>query len=135
MYTIDHSYSGPLFRNGYILGMRTPKPSLKWRRLVGRTHPSGRSCRFCHWFKHIAALIRVPRRMIQWQNMLVLVVKTYMKYRSIRKIKQIDIGGSKKCGFRVWGCICCQRTRKSSTILTQRLLVHSESCKLLDTEM
>ena len=33
--------------------------------------------------------------MIQWQNMLVLVVKTYMKYRSIRKIKQIDIGGSK----------------------------------------
>ncbi len=24
MYTIDHSYSGPLFRNGYILGMRTP---------------------------------------------------------------------------------------------------------------
>ena len=42
---------------------------------------------------HIATLVRVPRRMIQWQNMLVLVVKTYMKYRSIRKIKQIDIGG------------------------------------------
>ena len=33
------------------------------------------------------------------QNMLVLVVKTYMKYISIRKIKQIDIGGSKKCGL------------------------------------
>ena len=27
--------------------------------------------------------------------MLVLVVKTYMKYRSIRKIKQIDIWGGK----------------------------------------
>ena len=44
---------------------------------------------------HIATLVRVPRRMIQWQNMLVLVVKTYMKYRSIRKIKQIDIWGGK----------------------------------------
>ena len=75
---------------------------------------------------------------ISWENppkWLVLVAKNYMKYRSIRKIKQIDIGGSKKCGFRVWGCICCQLALKSSIIMTQRLFVHSESCKLLDAEM
>ena len=66
--------------------------------------------------------------------MLVLVVKTYMKYRSIRKIKQIDIGGGKNVvlGF---GVAFAASARKSSTIMTQRLLVHSESCKLLDTEM